>query len=265
MFCNKCGTKTQQQGSAFCENCGAALLVGEASQQQPSFTTVTEQMVTAQMAPPIYELPAKKSKRYLLLIIPVVIIFIAGLATFIILNNRGIALNETFIDRIEGISFNFPSDWVVFGDDDLFWFRRNLGHNTRLVAKLYQPRSLLSHEYIYFPDIPNVYASLTMDVYRIPFNRDVFTASLRDIRLEWSEVYHNFELLMLEDLNINGIEVRKLAFTYTDFSSGLNGFMKYYFFAVEDTVYRVIFQTSPRYKDDESEIFEAVINSFRFF
>ena len=82
MFCPDCGTKVEE-GSVFCENCGASLLddAGASAVQMPPSPPYANQPVMIPPAQPVQQMPAqKKSKAPLIIVIVVLVLVIAGIA-----------------------------------------------------------------------------------------------------------------------------------------------------------------------------------------
>lgn len=77
MFCPDCGAKVED-GSVFCENCGAPLLEDAQLSPPPPYAN---QPVMVPQAQPMQQMPAqKKSKAPLIIVIVVLVLVIAGIA-----------------------------------------------------------------------------------------------------------------------------------------------------------------------------------------
>ena len=265
MFCPKCGEKVLD-GAEFCQKCGAKLMKDASAQSAASNPESSVQSISK--APTA--VPKKKKSKKIFIILAIVFAFIVILIAVNSgdIEERGeqverdeeyinsqqdstnVKLSETYTNKEEGISFQYPSAWVPVNADRYGeWF-----NDSQI------PLVVLANEN---EDIPenNTYVLVSK-----------FEASQEDVEYlfgddeEFAESFKNDAgTTSGDDLEINEtlvVELDKVPARMLMAASGDTGF-QVYFYSANSNIYRVEFCWAGENPGNNQRFFDAIIDSYK--
>lgn len=265
MFCPKCGEKVLD-GAEFCQKCGAKLIKDASAQSAASNP--------ASLVQPIGKTPAavqkKKKSKKVFIILAIVFAFIVILiaANFGDIEERGeqaekdeeyinsqqdstnVKLSETYTNKEEGISFQYPSAWVPVNADRYGeWFNdsqiplvvlanenEDIPENNTYVLVSKFEASQEDVEYLFGDD----------EEFAESFKNDAGTTSGDDIEISETSV----------------VELDKVPARMLMAASGDTGF-QVYFYSANSNIYRVEFCWAGETSGNNQRFFDAIIDSYK--
>ncbi|MCX4338340.1 MAG: PsbP-related protein [Lachnospiraceae bacterium] len=265
MFCPKCGEKVLD-GAEFCQKCGAKLIKDASAQSATSNP--------ASLVQPIGKTPAvvqkKKKSKKVFIILAIVFAFIVILiaANSGDIEERGeqaekdeeyinsqqdstnVKLSETYTNKEDGISFQYPSAWVPVNADQYGeWFNdsqiplvvlanenEDIPENNTYVLVSKFEASQEDVEYLFGDD----------EEFAKSFKNDAGTTSGDDLEISETSV-----------VELDRVPARMLMA-----ASGDTGFQVYFYFA-NSNIYRVEFCWAGENPGNNQRFFDAIIDSYK--
>lgn len=253
MFCYKCGCKLLED-SAFCYKCGCKTTAAASSQDNstlqqssvPQQSTITQvQSNTFQEYDHMRNTTAKKKSKKIPIIIGAVSLI---LILFIFIGNFNggsappVSLSQSYTNKDEGLTFNYPEDWIVVENADLTNYYRELDGEHELVDFL--EKTDKNSQRIAYLEIAKHQASEESIKDMLATNISYFKTNYFD------------ESTDCDDIQISGIPVRTASYTVDDY------YYQSYYYKSSSFVYEISFSCELKNKKNMKPFFDEIMNSF---